>query len=116
MRASPGALLPALWPGGHPVRPGAGPADGRAPRPALLRASLLRAALLGLAVTVPCCLLLVPRLGIVGAALGMSAAYAASATYLFSHYRRALAATWADLLPGWPDLRWLMLRLVGKGN
>ena len=73
-----------------------------------------RAALLGLAVTVPCCLLLVPRLGLVGAALGMSAAYVVSAVYLFGRYRRAIAATWADLLPGWRDLRWLVLRLMKK--
>jgi O-antigen/teichoic acid export membrane protein len=63
-----------------------------------------RAALLGLAVTVPACLLLVPRLGMVGAALGMSASYATSATYLLRHYRRAIGATWGDLLPDWKDL------------
>ncbi|MDO7847846.1 polysaccharide biosynthesis C-terminal domain-containing protein [Hymenobacter sp. M29] len=63
-----------------------------------------RAALLGLAVTVPTCLLLVPRLGMVGAALGMSASYTASASYLLFHYRRAIGATWADLLPDWKDL------------
>ena len=65
-----------------------------------------RAALLGLAVTVPAALLLVPRLGMVGAALGMSAAYATSAAYLLWHYRRAIEATWADLLPAWDDVRW----------
>ena len=63
-----------------------------------------RAALLGLAVTVPACLLLVPRLGMVGAALGMSASYTASASYLLWHYRRAIGASWPDLLPDWKDL------------
>ena len=72
------------------------------------------AALLGLAVTVPVSLLLVPRLGMVGAALGMSASYAASVTYLFWHYRRATGAGWADLLPGWGDLRWLLERVVNQ--
>ncbi|MFD2719487.1 lipopolysaccharide biosynthesis protein [Hymenobacter monticola] len=63
-----------------------------------------RAALLGLAVTVPACLLLVPRLGMVGAGLGMSASYAAGGTYLLHHYRRAIGASWMDLLPDWKDL------------
>ena len=67
-----------------------------------------RAALLGLAVTVPACLLLVPRLGMAGAALGMSASYTASAAYLFGQYRRATGAGWADLLPGWRDVRWVV--------
>ncbi|MFC7666860.1 lipopolysaccharide biosynthesis protein [Hymenobacter humi] len=71
-----------------------------------------RAALLGLAVTVPLCLVLVPRLGMVGAALGMSASYTASVAYLFWHYRQATGATWADLLPGWADVRWVTLRLM----
>ena len=66
-----------------------------------------RAALLGLATTVPVCLLLVSRLGMVGAALGMSASYLVSGTYLFWHYRRATGATWPDLLPGWKDVQWL---------
>lgn len=65
-----------------------------------------RAALLGLAVTVPLCLLLVPRLGLVGAALSMSASYTASMVYLFCHYRQATATQWADLLPGRRDLGW----------
>ena len=67
-----------------------------------------RAALLGLVVTVPACLLLVPRLGMAGAALGMSASYTASAAYLFGQYRRATGAGWADLLPGWRDVRWVV--------
>jgi len=67
-----------------------------------------RAALLGLVVTVPACLLLVPRLGMAGAALGMSASYTASAAYLFEQYRRATGAGWADLLPGWRDVRWVV--------
>ncbi|UOQ98267.1 polysaccharide biosynthesis C-terminal domain-containing protein [Hymenobacter sp. 5317J-9] len=70
-----------------------------------------RAALLGLAVTVPACLVLVPRLGMTGAALGMSASYAATAAYLLVHFRRAIGAAWPDLLPGTADLRWLALRL-----
>ena len=67
-----------------------------------------RAALLGLVVTVPACLLLVPRLGMAGAALGMSVSYTASAAYLFGQYRRATGAGWADLLPGWRDVRWVI--------
>ena len=74
-----------------------------------------RAALLGLAVTVPAGLLLVPRLGMVGAALGMSASYAASISYLTWHYRRATGTTWADLLPGPADVRWALGRLRGEG-
>ena len=70
-----------------------------------------RAALLGLAVTVPGCLLLVPRLGMVGAALGMSASYTASVAYLVGHYRRATGATWPDLPPGWGDVQWLFKRM-----
>ena len=70
-----------------------------------------RAALLGLAVTVPATLLLVPRLGMVGAALGMSVSYTTSAGYLLWHYRRATGATWADLLPGTADVRWVLREL-----
>ncbi|GAC1368915.1 MAG: hypothetical protein NVSMB30_06220 [Hymenobacter sp.] len=70
-----------------------------------------RAALLGLVVTVPACLLLVPALGMVGAALGMSASYTASVAYLVGHYRRATGAAWPDLLPGWTDVQWLAGRL-----
>ncbi|WP_426058186.1 lipopolysaccharide biosynthesis protein [Hymenobacter sp. B1770] len=73
-----------------------------------------RAALLGLAVTVPACLLLVPRLGMVGAALGMSASYTASVAYLGWHYVRAIGAEWPDLLPGWRDVQWLGKWLPGK--
>ena len=73
-----------------------------------------RAALLGLAVTVPAALLLVPRLGPVGAALGMSASYAASAAYLLRRYRRATGATWFALLPGPVDVRWLLARLRNR--
>ncbi|WP_201986842.1 lipopolysaccharide biosynthesis protein [Hymenobacter rubidus] len=71
-----------------------------------------RASLLGLAVTVPVSMLLVPRLGMVGAALGMTASYTASVAYLFWHYRRALRATWPDLLPGRADWQWL----IGKAR
>jgi O-antigen/teichoic acid export membrane protein len=67
-----------------------------------------RAALLGLAVTVPACLLLVPPLGMVGAAAGMSLSYTASSVFLLWHYRQATGATWVDLLPGWGDVQWLM--------
>ena len=66
-----------------------------------------RATLLGLALTVAAALLLVPRLGSLGAVLGMSAAYAGSAAYLFWHFRRATGAGWADVLPGPGDVRWL---------
>ena len=75
-----------------------------------------RAALLGLAVTVPVCLVLVPQLGMVGAALGMSVSYAASVGYLFWHYRQAMNAGWRDLLPGWDDVRWVTLRISGTRN
>jgi O-antigen/teichoic acid export membrane protein len=71
-----------------------------------------RATLLGLATTVPLCLLLVPRLGIVGAALSMSASYAAGVLYLTGRYRRAIEAEWNDLLPGWEDVRGVALRLM----
>jgi O-antigen/teichoic acid export membrane protein len=71
-----------------------------------------RANLLGLAVTVPACLVLVPQLGMVGAALSMSASYAASAYYLFVHYRRAISAKWQDLLPGKQDVQWLAARFT----
>ena len=64
-----------------------------------------RATLLGLATTVPLCLLLVPRLGIVGAAVSMSASYTAGVLYLVGRYRRAIDAEWRDLLPGWDDVR-----------
>lgn len=73
-----------------------------------------RATLLGLALTVPGCLLLVPRLGIVGAALSMTLAYSAATLYLFGHYRRAIGAAWADLLPGPADLRWVRVRLQSR--
>ena len=73
-----------------------------------------RAALLGLVVTVPSCLLLVPRLGMVGAALAMSASYTASVGYLVWHYRRALGAEWRDLLPGWGDARWVYGKMRGQ--
>lgn len=69
-----------------------------------------RAALLGLAITVPLSLVLVPALGMVGAALGMSASYLASTIYLWWHYRRATGATWADVLPAWADVQWLLKR------
>jgi O-antigen/teichoic acid export membrane protein len=69
-----------------------------------------RAAVLGLLVTVPLCLLLVPRWGIEGAAVSMSVSYAASIGYLFWQYRRATGATWTDLLPGWGDVRWLLAK------
>ena len=75
-----------------------------------------RAALLGLAVTVPAALLLVPRLGMVGAALGMSASYTVSAGYLLGYYRRATGATWVDLLPGAADLQWVLGGIVGMKN
>ena len=73
-----------------------------------------RATLLGLALTVPGCLLLVSRLGIVGAALSMTLAYTAATLYLFGHYRRAIGATWSDLLPGWVDVRWLLAQLRSR--
>jgi O-antigen/teichoic acid export membrane protein len=71
-----------------------------------------RAALLGLAVTVPLCLWLVPHQGMVGAALGMSASYTASVAYLFWHYRQATGAQWHDLLPGPKDIEWVVVRLA----
>ena len=73
-----------------------------------------RAALLGLVITVPVALLMVPRLGMVGAALGMSASYTVSAGYLLWHYHHVTGTTWADLLPGWADVRWVALRLTGN--
>ena len=70
-----------------------------------------RATLVGLGITIIACLLLVPRLGIVGAALSMTLAYCGSFSYLVGHYRRAIGATWADLLPGPADLRWLAAKV-----
>ncbi|HEX8330890.1 MAG TPA: polysaccharide biosynthesis C-terminal domain-containing protein [Hymenobacter sp.] len=72
-----------------------------------------RAALLGLAVTVPVSLLLVPYLGMVGAALGMTASYTASVAYLFWHFRHATGATGADVLPGWADVQWMIKGIRG---
>ena len=66
-----------------------------------------RAALLGLAITVPGCVLLVPPLGIAGAALSMSASYGLSMLYLYYHFRRATGAGWSSLLPQAADMRWL---------
>ena len=73
-----------------------------------------RATLLGLALTIPGCLLLVPRLGIVGAALSMTLAYTAATLYLVGPYRRAIGAAWADLLPGRADVWWLLALLRGR--
>jgi O-antigen/teichoic acid export membrane protein len=70
-----------------------------------------RATLLGLATTVPLCLVLVPRLGIIGAALSMTASYSAGVLYLVGRYRRAIDAEWRDLLPGWDDVRGVVGRL-----
>ncbi|OGX85986.1 lipopolysaccharide biosynthesis protein [Hymenobacter glacialis] len=75
-----------------------------------------RAALLGLAVTVPLCLWLVPQLGMVGAAVGMSASYAASVGYMVWHYRRALGTEWRDLLPGWGDVQWVYGKVIGEAK
>ena len=44
-------------------------------------------------------------------ALSMSASYTASVVYLCWHYRRAIGAEWGDLLPGWPDVRWLFAKM-----
>ena len=73
-----------------------------------------RATLLGLAITIPISLLLVPRLGMVGAALSMTGAYAVSVVYLVGHYRRAIDARWADLLPGWADVRELLAKAASQ--
>lgn len=70
-----------------------------------------RATLLGLAVTVPLSLLLVPRLGLVGAALAMSASYSVATGYLFRQYLPAIGAPWSALLPGRADVRWLLTRM-----
>ncbi len=61
-----------------------------------------RAAGLGLAVVVPLTLMLVPRLGIVGAALSMSASYLASAGYLFWQLRQVSAVTIPAIAPSTP--------------
>ncbi|UYZ62727.1 lipopolysaccharide biosynthesis protein [Hymenobacter weizhouensis] len=62
------------------------------------------AALVGLLVTVPACWLLIPRLGIRGAAAASSLSYLASAGFLFFHFRRATGAGVRALLPRPADL------------
>lgn len=62
------------------------------------------AAALGLLVTVLACALLIPRLGIVGAALAMSASYLASTAYLLWQFGRATGAGWQAWLPSRADV------------
>ncbi|QNH62718.1 lipopolysaccharide biosynthesis protein [Hymenobacter sediminicola] len=59
---------------------------------------------LGLLVTVPACWLLIPRLGIVGAAMASSLSYLASTTYLLLQFGRATGTGWADWLPNRTDV------------
>ena len=65
------------------------------------------AATVGLLVTVPACWLLVPRLGIVGAAMATSLSYMASTFYLLRQFARATGASWAHWLPGASDVAYL---------
>ncbi|WP_073285309.1 lipopolysaccharide biosynthesis protein [Hymenobacter psychrotolerans] len=62
---------------------------------------------LGLLVTVPACWLLIPRLGIVGAAMAASLSYIASTAFLLVQFGRATGAGWADWLPGSRDVAYL---------
>lgn len=68
----------------------------------------------GLAVTVPACWLLVPRLGIAGAAMATSLSYVASTAYLLVHFGRATGAGWMDWLPGPRDVAYL--RELARGR
>jgi O-antigen/teichoic acid export membrane protein len=65
------------------------------------------ATVVGLAVTVPACWLLIPRLGIAGAAMATSLSYVASTTYLLMQFRQATGAGWAQWLPGPADVAYL---------
>lgn len=71
------------------------------------------ATLVGLGVTVPACWLLIPRLGIRGAALASSLSYVASTAYLVWAFRRATGASLRDFFPQWEDLEYArsLLRL-----
>jgi len=61
----------------------------------------------GLLVTIPACWLLIPRLGIVGAAMATSLSYLASTAYLLVQFARATGAGWAAWLPGVKDVAYV---------
>ncbi|UOQ72661.1 lipopolysaccharide biosynthesis protein [Hymenobacter cellulosilyticus] len=61
----------------------------------------------GLLVTLPACWLLIPALGINGAALATSLSYLVSTAYLFHRFSSATGAGWAALLPSPGDLTYL---------
>lgn len=61
----------------------------------------------GLLVTLPACWLLIPSLGINGAALATSLSYLASTAYLIHQFTKATGAGWAALAPGPGDLLYL---------
>ncbi|WBA40719.1 lipopolysaccharide biosynthesis protein [Hymenobacter canadensis] len=65
------------------------------------------ATVVGLAVTVPACWLLIPRLGIAGAAMATSLSYVASTAYLLVQFGQATGAGWAEWLPGPADVAYL---------
>ncbi|UOQ53506.1 lipopolysaccharide biosynthesis protein [Hymenobacter cellulosivorans] len=73
------------------------------------------AATVGLLVTLPACWLLIPVLGINGAALASSLSYLASMTYLFYRFSQATGAGWTALLPGSNDLTYLR-QLLRRGT
>ncbi|TGE27292.1 lipopolysaccharide biosynthesis protein [Hymenobacter metallicola] len=62
---------------------------------------------IGLAVTLPACWLLIPDLGIEGAALATSLSYLASTAFLFYQFTRATGAGVGDLVPGPADFAYL---------
>ncbi|MBD2714230.1 polysaccharide biosynthesis C-terminal domain-containing protein [Microvirga sp. STR05] len=59
---------------------------------------------MGLLVTVPACWLLIPKLGIVGAAMASSLSYVAATTYLLLQFGRATGTGWSDWLPNRTDV------------
>jgi len=73
-------------------------------------------AFIGLAFTFVLDWVLIPRMGIQGAALASSVAYVAAGFYLFVAIRNALRVSWGNLLiPSWEELLgyqrlWLSLR------
>jgi O-antigen/teichoic acid export membrane protein len=71
------------------------------------------AGIMGLLVTVVACWLLIPRWGIMGAAVAASLSYIISMTYLLRAFRKEGAISLRDLVPGKTELRYLstMLRI-----
>ncbi|WP_191907063.1 MATE family efflux transporter [Adhaeribacter soli] len=73
------------------------------------------AALVGLALTVPACLLLIPELGPVGAGLASTFSYMAAFVFLFLKFRRESGFNLWQLVPGKEDFG-QVLQLLRKGK